>query len=140
VFGVVLCCVIRHAPGIASGQHEERPFPADVNEPIRLYTTGLGSCTRPISSPNPEAKAYFNQGFQLMYAFARAEAGRSFREAQRRDPNCAICYWGEAWAWGSYVNGRMTANRHRARTRRFKKPSRSAIVTRVQKKKRSFRR
>jgi tetratricopeptide (TPR) repeat protein len=109
VFGVVLCCVIRLAPGIASGQHEERPFPADFNEPIRLYTTGLGSFTRPISSPNPEAKAYFNQGFQLMYAFARAEAGRSFREAQRRDPNCAICYWGEAWAWGSYVNGRMTA-------------------------------
>src|SRR5262249_16077920 len=35
--------------------------------------------------------------------------GRSFREAQRRDPDCAICYWGEAWAWGPYVNGRMTA-------------------------------
>src|SRR5262245_16180920 len=44
-----------------------------------------------------------------MYAFAKAEAGRSFREAQRRDPDCAICYWGEAWAWGPYVNGRMTA-------------------------------
>ena len=43
-----------------------------------------------------------------MYAFAKAEAGRSFREAQRRDPDCAICYWGEAWAWGPYVNGRMT--------------------------------
>src|SRR5262249_20706489 len=45
---------------------------------------------------------------QLMYAFARTEAGRSFREAQRRDPECAMCYWGEAWAWGPYVNGRMT--------------------------------
>jgi tetratricopeptide (TPR) repeat protein len=44
-----------------------------------------------------------------MYAFAKVEAGRSFREAQRRDPDCAICYWGEAWAWGPYVNGRMTA-------------------------------
>src|SRR5262249_47283174 len=40
---------------------------------------------------------------------AKVEAGRSFREAQRRDPDCAICYWGEAWAWGPYVNGRMTA-------------------------------
>ena len=45
-----------------------------------------------------------------MYAFAKAEAGRSFREAQRRDPKCAICYWGEAWAWGPYVNGRMNAH------------------------------
>ena len=24
------------------------------------------------------------------------------------DPDCAICYWGEAWSWGSYLNGAMT--------------------------------
>jgi tetratricopeptide (TPR) repeat protein len=90
-------------------QHYEHPLPADFNEPIRLYTTGLGIFTRPISSPNAEAQAYFNQGFQLMYGFAKVEAGRSFREAQKRDPDCAICYWGEAWAWGPYVNGRMTS-------------------------------
>ena len=93
----------------ASAQHYEHPLPADFSEPIRLYTTGLGTFTRPISSKNAEAQAYFNQGFQLMYGFAKVEAGRSFREAQKRDPDCAICYWGEAWAWGPYVNGRMTA-------------------------------
>ena len=91
-----------------AAQHEERSRPADFDQPIRLYAAGLGTSNRSISSPNPEARAYFNQGFQLMYAFAKAEAGRSFREAQRRDPDCAICYWGEAWAWGPYVNGRMT--------------------------------
>ena len=92
-----------------TAQHYEHPLPADFSEPIRLYTTGLGPFTRPISSKNAEAQAYFSQGFQLMYGFAKAEAGRSFREAQKRDPDCAICYWGEAWAWGPYVNGRMTA-------------------------------
>ena len=92
----------------AGAQHYEHPLPDDFNEPIRLYTTGLGTFTRPISSSHAEAQAYFNQGFQLMYGFAKAEAGRSFREAQKRDPDCAICYWGEAWAWGPYVNGRMT--------------------------------
>jgi hypothetical protein len=92
-----------------TAQHYEHPLPADFNEPIRLYTAGLGTFTRPISSSNAEAQAYFNQGFQLMYGFAKVEAGRSFREAQKRDPECAICYWGEAWAWGPYVNGRMTA-------------------------------
>jgi tetratricopeptide (TPR) repeat protein len=96
------------AAATASAQHYEHPLPADFNEPIRLYTTGLGTFTRPISSSNAEAQSYFNQGFQLMYAFAKVEAGRSFREAQKRDPECAICYWGEAWAWGPYVNGRMT--------------------------------
>lgn len=104
----LLWCVQRPAGVAAASQHQERPLPADFNEPIRLYTVGLGKFSRPISSSNAEARAYFDQGFQLMYAFAKEEAGRSFREAQRRDGQCAICYWGEAWAWGSYVNGRMT--------------------------------
>ena len=104
--GSLLVVVSAIQPG---AQHYEHPLPADFDEPIRLYSTGLGTFTRPISSKNAEAQAYFNQGFQLMYGFAKVEAGRSFREAQKRDPDCAICYWGEAWAWGPYVNGRMTA-------------------------------
>ena len=42
-----------------------------------------------------------------MYAFAKIEAVRSFRESWKKDPDCAICYWGEAWAWGSYLNGQI---------------------------------
>ena len=41
---------------------------------------------------------------------ARLDAVRSFREAWKRDPDCAICYWGEGWAWGSYLNGPMPAD------------------------------
>ena len=74
-----------------TAQHYEHPLPADFNEPIRLYTTALGTFTRPISSSNAESQAYFNQGFQLMYGFAKVEAGRSFREAQKRDADCAPC-------------------------------------------------
>ena len=78
-------------------------------EPIPLYTVGLGTFARPLSSNNAEAQAYFNQGFQMMFAFAKMEAVRSFRESTLRDPGCAICFWGEAWAWGSYLNGPMSA-------------------------------
>ena len=99
---------------VATAQHHENALPRDFDQPIALYQSGLGTFMRPISSRNSDAQAYFNQGFQLMYAFAKTEAGRSFREAQKRDPNCAICYWGEAWAWGPYVNGRMTVE-HAAR-------------------------
>jgi tetratricopeptide (TPR) repeat protein len=96
-------------------QHAEGSLPHDFNEPIRLYTTALGTFTRPISSTSAEAQAYFNQGFQLMYGFARAEAGRSFREAQKRDPDCAICFWGEAWVWGPYISeGRTPEHEVRA--------------------------
>ncbi|HEY6361562.1 MAG TPA: hypothetical protein VIX63_10690, partial [Vicinamibacterales bacterium] len=78
-------------------------------EPIQIFKTGLGSFTRPTSSTNREAQAFFDQGFQMMYSFAKPEAVRSFREAWKRDPDCAICYWGEAWAWGSYLNAPMNA-------------------------------
>ena len=54
-------------------------------EPIAIYKTGLGTFTRPISSTNKEAQAYFDQGFQMMYSFAKPEAVRSFREAWKRD-------------------------------------------------------
>ena len=77
-------------------------------EPIQIFTVGLGTFTKPMSSTNTEAQAFFDQGFQMMYSFAKPEAVRSFREAWKRDPECAICYWGEAWAWGSYLNAPMT--------------------------------
>jgi tetratricopeptide (TPR) repeat protein len=83
-------------------------LPPQFDEPIPLFTVGLGPFTRPISSANAEAQAYFTQGFQMMYAFAKMDGTRSFREAWKRDPACAICYWGEAWSWGSYLNGPMT--------------------------------
>jgi tetratricopeptide (TPR) repeat protein len=77
-------------------------------EPIQLLTSALGTFTKPISSTDKEAQAFFDQGFQMMYAFAKQDAVRSFREAWKRDPDCAICYWGEAWAWGSYLNAPMS--------------------------------
>jgi tetratricopeptide (TPR) repeat protein len=92
-------------------QHDEMgaSVPARFRDPIPLYKVGLGAFARPISSTNAEAQAFFNQGFQMMYAFAKTDAVRSFRESWKRDPNCAICYWGEGWAWGSYLNGPMSA-------------------------------
>jgi tetratricopeptide (TPR) repeat protein len=91
--------------GLTGGQHAAHGVPpAAFSGRIDLYKTGLGTFTRPISSQNKEAQAFFNQGFQLTYAFAKPEAVRSFREAETRDPVCAICYWGEAWAWGSDLN------------------------------------
>ena len=106
------CCCLILTTGLAAQQPtapDPGPLPKYVAEPISLFTTGLGPFTRKISSTNPEAQAFFDQGFQMMYAFAKLDAVRSFREAWKRDPDCAICYWGEAWAWGSYLNGPMSA-------------------------------
>ena len=105
-FAILVCAVAALSPTPARGQ--DGTDPESFGKPMPLFTTGLGTFTRPISSSNREAQAYFDQGFQMMYAFAKEDAARSFRESQKRDPECAICYWGEAWTWGSYLNGAMT--------------------------------
>ncbi|MGE0813656.1 MAG: tetratricopeptide repeat protein [Vicinamibacterales bacterium] len=84
-------------------------LPKYVADPIPIYTAGLGPFTKTITTTNPEAQALFTQGMQMMYSFAKLDAVRSFRAAWQRDAGCAICYWGEAWAWGSYLNGPMLA-------------------------------
>jgi tetratricopeptide (TPR) repeat protein len=77
-------------------------------EPFPLVPAALGSYTFPVSTSSPEAQADFDQGMQLMFAYGKYEAIRSFREAQTRDPDCAMCYWGESWSWGSYLNAPMS--------------------------------
>lgn len=93
------------------GGSMEASLPESFSEPMPLHHDGrgLGPFTRPITTASVEAQRYFDQGVQLMYAFDVTGAARSFREAWRLDPNCAMCYFGEAWSWGSYLNGPMTA-------------------------------
>jgi tetratricopeptide (TPR) repeat protein len=102
-----LACAVA-APALA--QHEmghDPSYPAGFDEPMPLAPAGLGPLSRPVTTTSPEAQAYFDQGLQLLYAFTPPDAARSFREAQKRDADCAMCYFGEAWAWGPYLNGAM---------------------------------
>ncbi|HEX2116989.1 MAG TPA: tetratricopeptide repeat protein [Alphaproteobacteria bacterium] len=66
--------------------------------------SNLGTITYKITTANPEAQKYFDQGLRLAYAFNHAEARRAFRKAQKLDPNCAMCFWGEALVLGPHVN------------------------------------
>ena len=87
---------------------QEIDYPDSFDEPMKLFPEAMGDFHWEISSDNELAQEYFNQGFQLMYAFAKEDAARSFQASHLADPDCAICWWGEAWAWGSYLNGAMT--------------------------------
>lgn len=69
---------------------------------------GMGDYRMMITTRNPDAQRYFNQGMVMAFAFNHAEAVRSFRAAQRLDPTCAMCYWGEALAIGPNIN--VTSN------------------------------
>lgn len=64
----------------------------------------LGNHHHPISSTSKLAQRYFDQGLTLAYGFNHAEAARSFTEAAKLDPKCAICYWGIAFVSGPNIN------------------------------------
>mgnify|MGYP003461582850 FL=1 len=65
---------------------------------------GMGDYHRVIDTKDPGAQRYFDQGMVLAFGFNHAEAIRSFRAAQKLDPNCAMCFWGEALATGPNIN------------------------------------
>lgn len=69
---------------------------------------GMGNHHHPITMSHPGAQRFFDQGLIIDFAFNHAESVRSFKAAQRLDPNCAMCYWGEALALGPNIN--VTSN------------------------------
>ena len=73
---------------------------------IALYD-GLGTFRFPITTTNPMAQRYFDQGMGFAYGFNHAAAIASFRESQKLDPECALCHWGEAMAHGPNINAPM---------------------------------
>src|SRR5262249_10921206 len=73
----------------------------------------LGSHHHPITTSSPEAQKFFDQGFRLSYAFNHAEAIRAFRQAAELDPDCAMCYWGVAFALGPNINAPITEDASR---------------------------
>ncbi|MRX69793.1 hypothetical protein SAMN06265349_101286 [Flavobacterium resistens] len=68
---------------------------------------GLKGIDFKISTNNQEVQHYCNQGMMLAYGFNHAEAARSFYEASRLDPNCAMAYWGFAYVLGPNYNAGM---------------------------------
>lgn len=66
--------------------------------------TGMGEYSRTITTTDPGAQRFFNQGMVLGFGFNHAEAIRSFRAAQKLDPTCAMCFWGEALVTGPNIN------------------------------------
>ena len=59
---------------------------------------------RPITTKSAEAQQYFDQGLTLVYAFNHDEAIRSFKQAAKLDPDCAMAWWGVALALGPNYN------------------------------------
>src|SRR5260221_180808 len=83
------------AAGLNFGQTPQKPEP--------LFA-GTGSHVRKISTTNPLAQRYFDQGMAFLYGFNHGEAERSFRAATQADPKCGMAWFGLAISNGPHIN------------------------------------
>ncbi len=82
--------------------HHAHPFKVSDKEFPLL--PDMGDLKHEVTSDNPKAKAYFNQGLTLIYGFNYSGAYASFREAARLDDRLAMAHWGMALASGANIN------------------------------------
>lgn len=83
-----------------------------LQKPINLVA-GLGHLHHPVTTQDPEAQQFFDQGLTLIYAFNHDAAYRSFQQAAEIDPEMAMAYWGMALSLGSNINMKITPERER---------------------------
>src|SRR5215213_5257774 len=106
----LLVCLALASTGAVGRAGDPAP---PAGEALAPRLTNLGTLHRAITTTSPDAQAFFDQGLRLVFGFNHAEAVRSFREAQRLDPRCAMCFWGEAYALGPNVNDPLTPEREK---------------------------
>ena len=75
--------------------------------------TGLGDLHHPVSTHNPQAQQFFDQGLRFIYAFNHDEAARSFQHAAELDPKLAMANWGVAEAVGPNYNDPADPERYK---------------------------
>ncbi len=73
-------------------------------EPAKDILPGYGTGGFAVTTAQPRAQAFFDNGMQLAHAFAHGAATNAFAEARKLDPDCAMCVWGEAWSRGPTIN------------------------------------
>ncbi len=87
---------------IGAQEHANSPK-GPKTRPVMLVS-GLGNLHHPVSTKNPQAQHFFDQGLRFIYAFNHDEAARSFQHAGELDPKLAMAFWGVAEAVGPNYN------------------------------------
>jgi tetratricopeptide (TPR) repeat protein len=99
IFSLALITTVLLAAG-TKGQTPVCHVPGQTKaatKPARLQN-GFGKIHMPITTESVNAQAFFDQGLALLHSFWFYEADRSFAEAARLDPECAMAQWGIAMA------------------------------------------
>jgi tetratricopeptide (TPR) repeat protein len=102
----MICC--------ATVSAQQGDMPMGPQEKPATIVAGMGSLHHPVSTTNPEAQKFFDQGFAFVYAFNHDEAIKSFKRAAELDPQLAMAHWGIALALGPNINLDVDPEREKA--------------------------
>jgi len=105
--GLVLCGLLLCLGAVAQNHASHAQA-----RPVTLVI-GLGDLHHPVSTKNPQAQQFFDQGLRFIYAFNHDEAARSFQHAAELDPKLAMAYWGVAEAVGPNYNDPADPDRYK---------------------------
>jgi tetratricopeptide (TPR) repeat protein len=93
-------CFFFSAPQIVFAQHEGHDaamagwVPTEIlNRPVPLRK-GIGSIHDLVTTSSPQAQSFYDQGLAYLHSYVWIEAARSFHQALRLDPSCAMAYIG----------------------------------------------
>jgi tetratricopeptide (TPR) repeat protein len=64
----------------------------------------LGTHSRKITTPSPEAQRWFDLGLNWCFGFNKNEGIKCFRRALEFDPRCVMAHWGIAYGSGPFYN------------------------------------
>jgi tetratricopeptide (TPR) repeat protein len=99
--------LVAAGPSVLPAQHDHsKGGGAGPKDDPPVLLNNLGTLAYPVTT-TAAAQPWFNQGLRFYWAFNHEEAIRSFREAERLDPNCAMCAFGQALALGPNINAPM---------------------------------
>ena len=76
----LLCAALLGLGAMAQDHHASHAQTHSVT-----LVTGLGNLHHPVSTHNPQAQQFFDQGLRFIYAFNHDEAARSFQHAADLD-------------------------------------------------------
>jgi tetratricopeptide (TPR) repeat protein len=102
---VVMAAILTTAPLAAAQTNPQNDVQSTkVPGQIAPRLQNLGDHKFPVTTDSARAQLFINQAMMLVYGFNHTEADRSFREAARLDPNCAMAYWGMTLVLGPNIN------------------------------------
>jgi tetratricopeptide (TPR) repeat protein len=101
-------------PAASLARDSKHQHSTQAESPKVRLLPGLGKVHHRVSTKNPEAQKFFDQGIAFLFGFDHEAAQQSFEKAAQIDPKLAMAWWGVALVLGPNINIPVDPEREKA--------------------------